>query len=315
MLTYRCTNACRHCLYRCSPRQPDEWISMELAERVFHALRGEPALQSLHIAGGEPSLRMDLLVDVIQLGIQMGLPIQYVETNASWCGDRERCREGMERLRDAGLPGILISVSMFHNEFVPFRSTRICVEVALQVFGVSNVILYLPHMYRLLSQMPDDGTHKLEEFIRWADLEGRRSVVPDLYQVIPSGRAVDALRDCYESRPAETYEGETCREELLSTTHFHIDHHGDLFTGMCAGIAPAGIDGYHPEITPESHPVFWRLCHVGPWGLMKEACAEHGFRVRASGYVSRCDLCFDVRRSLHRTGQFPELRPAAFYSD
>jgi hypothetical protein len=285
-----------------------------MAGRVFGALQKESSLRSLHLAGGEPTLQMDLLVELIRMGVGMGLPIEYVETNAFWCKDRERVRSEMERLRDAGLPAILISVSMFHNEFVPFTYTRNCAEVAQSVFGPGGVILYLPQMYALLSRMPDEGKHSLEQFISWAGIEGNRGVIPQLYRVIPSGRAAEALRDCYQLQPAEIFRKETCHADLFSTTHFHIDHHGNLFTGLCAGIAPAGIEDYHPEIRPDSHPVFWCLSEDGPFGLMTVACDQHGFQAREEGYVSKCDLCFDVRRFLAQTEMFPELCPAAFYT-
>jgi hypothetical protein len=314
MLSYRCSNACRHCLYRCSPRQPNEWMTLEMAERVFSALAAEEELQSIHIAGGEPGLRLDLLEEIIQVGVSMGIPIAYVETNASWCTDAETTRQRMQRLKEAGLPAILVSVSMFHNEFVPFERTRICVEAGGEVFGRDNVIIYLPHMYDLLSQMPHEGTHQLEEFCRWLGIDHRGEDVPALYQVIPSGRAPEALRECYRLLPASRFRGQTCRSELLSTSHFHIDQHGDLFTGLCAGLAPAAIDDLHPTITEDTHPVFCRLCVDGPFGLMRLARERFGYEERSDGYASKCDLCFDVRRRLHATGGFPELRPGAFYT-
>lgn len=313
MLSYRCTNACRHCLYRCSPQQPDEWISLEMLEKVFKALSNEPRLHSLHIAGGEPTIRMDLVVDVIQMARKMAMPVIYVETNASWCRNPEKTREQMTRMRDAGLPAILVSVSMFHNEFVPFSSTRNCVETAREVFGARNVILYLPHMYDLLAGMPEEGTHTLEEFAEWARLDRNPEMIPRLYQVIPAGRAVEALRGCYTPCSAEKFRGQACRSQLLSTTHFHIDHNGDLFTGLCAGIVAGTVEDLHPRISAGTDPVFWRLCEEGPFGLMEMAMKEYGFRPRGNGYVSTCDLCFDVRRHLQAKGEFRELRPAAFY--
>lgn len=289
-------------------------MTLETAERVFSALGEEEELQSIHIAGGEPGLRLDLLEEVVRLGISMGIPITYVETNASWCADPETTREKMRHLKEAGLRAVLVSVSMFHNEFVPFGRTRIAVETAAEVFGSYNVILYLPHMYDLLSQMPDEGTHGLEEFCRWLGIDQQSGDVPALYQVIPSGRAPEALRECYRLFPASRFRGQTCRSELLSTSHFHIDHHGDLFTGLCAGLAPATIDDLHPTITDDTHPVFCRLCAQGPFGLMCLARERFGYEERSEGYASKCDLCFDVRRRLHATGGFPELRPGAFYT-
>lgn len=313
MLSYRCTNACRHCLYRCSPNQPDEWMSLERADRVFAALAEEPYLQSIHLAGGEPTLRMDLLVGIIRVARRRGVRLSYVETNASWCTDPETAREGMRRMKEAGLPGLLVSVSMFHNEFVPFRHTRHAVEAAREVFGPARTYLYLPHLYEILARMPDDGRHSLAEFCRWAGIEDRPEVLARLYSVIPAGRAPRALRKCWPARPAAAFRGKTCLEDLTGTTHFHIDPEGRLFTGLCAGLAPASVEDLHPEIRPGTHPVFHRLLTEGPCGLMDLAVERHGYRERPEGYVSRCDLCQDVRGHLYRTGEYPELRPGSFY--
>jgi hypothetical protein len=169
-------------------------------------------------------------------------------------------------------------------------------------------------MYDLLSRMPDEGTHTLAEFSRWAGLEGRPEMIPRLYSVIPAGRAPEVLRESYRCYPAEDFRGQTCQGDLLSTTHFHIDHHGDLFTGLCAGIAPAGIEDLHPDIMPETHPVFCMLCREGPCGLTTMAKERYGFVPREDGYVSKCDLCFDARRCLVDSHEFRELRPLSFYA-
>jgi len=314
MLSYRCTNACRHCLYWCSPTQPADWLKLEAAERIFDVLASEPRLTELHLAGGEPSMNLDLLVDIVRLAGKKGMPLGYVETNASWCKDRDVTHEGLARLREAGLPAILVSVSMFHNEFVPFSHTRNCVEAAGEVFGRGGVLLYLPHMYRMLSQMPDEGTHTLQEFCRWAGIDPDSADVPRSYQVIPAGRAVRALRSCYKPAPAQAFRGDSCEGELLSTSHFHIDNYGNLFTGLCAGIVAADMTDLHPQITPETHPVFTTLCESGSYGLMEKAIADSGFKPCEDGYVSKCDLCYDVRCHLQKETGSPELRPASFYS-
>jgi MoaA/NifB/PqqE/SkfB family radical SAM enzyme len=290
-------------------------MSIEMAERVVAQLAAERRLTGVHLAGGEPTIRLDLLVEVIRMAASAGVCLSYVETNAHWCSDREETEDTLRRLKEAGLPGILVSVSMFHNEFIPFRNSRNCVEAARAVLGWESTHIYLPHMYGILAKMPDDGRHSLEEFVAWAGLEGRPELVAQLYSVIPSGRAVDALRDAFPSRPAHHFRKATCFVELMSTSHFHVDQHGDLFTGLCAGIAPATVEDLHPRIEPGTHPVFSRLIAEGPWGLMKTAQASCGYRARERGYVSKCDLCLDVRDSLYRTGEFSELRPASFYCE
>lgn len=313
MLSYHCSNSCAHCLYRCSPKRPNDWMSLEMAERVFTALSQERGLGPIHLAGGEATLRFELLVDIVKLAIDMNIPLTYLETNASWCGDRAETERKLEKLRDAGLPAVLVSASMFHNEFIPFFKTSNCVEVSQKVFGPENVIVWLPHLYQILSQIPDDHkTHSLEEFCRFAGLEEWSPQLPGLYHVIPGGRVPEALRKCYSPQLAKAYRGVKCRPDLSSTKHFHIDVYGNLFTGLCAGIAPGNIDDLHPKITQEDFPIFYTLCNRGPFGLMELAIADFGFEPNKE-YISKCDLCYSVRKHLNKNGDFKELQPSDYY--
>ncbi|MDD4869306.1 MAG: radical SAM protein [Kiritimatiellae bacterium] len=315
MLSYRCTSTCRHCLSRCSPDRPDEWMTLDMAETIFTVLKKESYLQSIHIAGGEPTLKWPLLLDVIRLSRKMHIPVEYMETNASWCKSRTTTQKKMHELKEAGLTSLLVSVSMFHNEFVAFSHTRNCVEIAREVFGNENVILYLPHMYHLIAEMPGDGKHSLEDFCDHHGIRPGSLSLLKLYDVVPSGRAVSALRHCYQKRSVATFSGQSCRNDLLSTTHFHIDHEGNLFTGCCAGIAQATVPDLHPSVLSDTHPVFSMLCTEGPFGLMETSGKEHGFKPRHEGYVSKCALCLHVREHLSETGKFHELRPSYFYSE
>lgn len=315
MLSYRCTSACKHCLYRCSPYRPDEWMTLDMAETIFTALKKEAYLHAIHIAGGEPTMKWPFLLDFIRLAHSMKMPVEYMETNASWCNSREITKKKMNELKDAGLASLLVSVSMFHNEFVPFSSTRNCVEVARNVFGDENVITYLPHMYHLIAELPGDGKHTLDEFCRHHAIKQDSPSMIKLYDVLPAGRAATALRNFYQARAPAAYSSDSCESDLLSTTHFHIDHQGNLFTGCCAGIVSATPPELHPEITRESHPVFHTLCTSGPFGLMETIGRENGFKQRAGGYVSKCDLCLHVREQLAGSGKFPELRPVYFYRE
>lgn len=315
MLTYRCSNSCRHCLYRCSPRQPDDWMQLSLADRVFDTLTGESHLQDIHLAGGEATLRMALLEEVIRLAKTKRVPLSYLETNAVWCVDSKRTRDGFERLAAAGLPAVLVSASMFHAEFIPFERTRRAVEIARQVFGPQGVIVWVPPLYEALSQLPADRKLSLETFCEAAGLSDRMEVLPDLYYLTPGGRVIDALRECYRPEPAESFKDAACRKELLNTRNFHIDPNGYLFTGLCPGIAAATIEQLHPKITRENAPITWTLMKYGPFGLLELAREACGLEPDQHTYISKCDLCYRVRKHLHATGHYPELRPANYYHD
>lgn len=98
MLFYHCSNACRHCLYHCSPKRPDRWVSQEMAEGIFTALARETHLESIHLAGDEATLRFDLLLEMVRLANRIGVPLAYLETNASWCADRGETRQKLAAL-------------------------------------------------------------------------------------------------------------------------------------------------------------------------------------------------------------------------
>ncbi len=314
MLSYRCTNECRHCLYRCGPKQPNDWMAIETAEKVLQKLALERRLRGVHLAGGEPFLKPDLLEEIIRLCGSYCVPIDYVETNAFWATSIDKAHDLLGRMRDAGLTGLLVSASMFHNEFIPFERTQNCIDAAVDVFGRGGVLVWTEQLRELIARLPDhDKTHTLEEFCRVIGIPPDSPQLPQLYGLTPGGRVPDALRDCFTALPAESFRGDRCERELLSTTHFHIDHLGNLFTGLCAGIAPGTADDLHPSISEGTFPAFCQLCAEGPFGLMQTAADQAGYAPRDSGYVSKCDLCFDVRRALRASGAFPELRPANYY--
>jgi hypothetical protein len=122
--------------------------------------------------------------------------------------------------------------------------------------------------------------------------------LPAAYGVTPSGRAPDGLRFCYETAPAAAFKGQACREELFDTSHFHLDGDGNLITGLCAGIAAAGLPDLHPYVAPATHPAFIEPLQAGCW-VMEHAGRRHGFVERPGGYVSKCDpasMCADASR-------------------
>jgi len=88
-----------------------------------------------------------------------------------------------------------------------------------------------------------------------------------------------------------------------------------LFISEHNGTAAGRIGDLHPQITPESHPVFWHLATGGPCALMQWARTHHDYQPQRDAYISKCDLCTDVRRHLHARGGFQEIAPDAFYAN
>jgi hypothetical protein len=286
-------------------------MPLELADRAFAALAEEPYLESIHIGGGEAMLNLPHLVELIRRAGEHKLRISYLETNGFWAVGYDRAVDVFQELADAGLTSVLVSVSPFHNEFIPFEQTRTAVEAARRVFGSANTMLWTAEMYRAYCELDEHTTHTLEQSVEVLGLQTEEEIVWGAYPLVPSGRAVDALRTYYPARPAAELQGATCKADLLDTSHFHIDPYGNVFTGLCPGLQVATVDDLHPDLYPEQHPIVTTLMQHGPHGLM-ELAMEHGYRP-SEGYVGKCDLCLDVRRHLHQTGLYAELQPSAFY--
>ena len=292
ILSYRCTNTCAHCLYRCSPRRPDHWMAPDMQEEVLDALAREASLSDIHIAGGEPTLNMDCTVSVLEGCRARKLAGSYIETTGWWCTTVEKGVDHFRRLFEAGLRCALVSVSPYHNEFIPLRNTRACIAAAQRVFGARGVFPYMGHLDEAIGALPDDKPHTLLEFCLAHGMSADDSRLAELYHLIPA-----------------------CGRRLRQTGHFHVDLYGNLFTGSCPGIVAGRVGDFHPALDREHFPIWSTLSEEGAYGLMQMAQAGHGFVPDPVGYVSCCHLCLAVRLHLWSIGGYPELAPADFYAD
>ena len=60
------------------------------------------------------------------------------------------------------------------------------------------------------------------------------------------------------------------------------------------------------------HPILGFLIAEEFQGLFQFA-KDHGYQESEEGYLSKCDLCLDIRKFLEDKGNFKELAPKAFY--
>jgi len=315
LLTYKCSSACKHCLYASSPSWPSDWLSVADAEFILrqwaHHLRasaegGIGVNQGLHFTGGEPFLNFDLLLQVTALANQVGIPSTFVETNCVWCVDDETTRAKLCALQEAGLGGILISANPFVVEHVPFERTRRAVRIGLQVFG-RGLVVYQPVFYEHFRRMGLQGCLSFEEYLRHA---GRGLQDAEL---LCGGRVAYKLGHLFRKQPAQRFFGSSCRRELIRDWHVHIDNYCNLVPGYCAGISlgdACDMDALSAVIDLRERPVLSAL--LSNLGELHNLGQAHGYQ-ELDGYVSKCHLCIDIRRHLARLGSFDELRPLQFY--
>ncbi len=318
ILTYRCSGSCKHCVYHCSQGKSNKWMSLERLKQTLDTLACEPLLEELHFAGGELGLNMKFTIEAIRATASRGLPVSYIQTNGFWSNDYDKSVEYFTKMKEAGLKKVWISVSPFHLEHIPFARTQTCIDAATTVFSRKNLIMRNEKkLLPLFSSLEKDRTYTLDEFCDVVGINKSIDELAEFYPVTLYGRACKNLKDYCKLSPASEFEGQNCAKYLLNENHFHLDPEGNLITGICPGISVATIEDLHPEITKAKFPVFCTLIEDGPYGLFLWAQKQSDFRWDdRSTFVSRCDLCLQIRIALLQSGIYlKDIHPQSYYEN
>jgi hypothetical protein len=272
----------------------------------------------LHITGGEPFLNFPLLLYAVEEAAKLGIHC-YAETDAGWCVDEKQVRKRFLILRQAGLQLILISCSPFHAEVISPRRTLLAVAMALEVFGPRRVIVYTSEWLDLFQRFSLDSTIPLEWYVDSFGLEPAGLMFWEGYYLISGGRSGYRLGRYTDRKPASAFRYENCFKDILTAGQAHFDLYGNFIPGFCGGLS---IGDWHslPDLLANARSGWFPqlislLIESGPYGLAEMARKEHGYRPLRGGYAGKCHLCVDVRRHLHATGGFTELKPDGFYTE
>jgi len=312
-------------MYACAPDWRADWISesdlrsilSQLSDKIIPAPGGRSSVSvnyGLHFTGGEPFLNYRLLLRAVELAEEYGIPSTFVETNSFWCASREVVEERLERLRGAGLKGILISVNPFLVEYIPFERIELAVELATGIFGW-NTMIYQVEFYRQFKHIGLRGTMRFEDYLERLGIEGLRWA-----ELIPMGRACYMLRHLFKKYPAKFFFDENCASSLLRSWHAHIDNYGNYMTGYCGGISMGDArrldELVEDGVDLDERPILGMLIKGSLGELYEFAVKSFNYVERPDGYISKCDLCIDIRRHIaSQTSEFPELAPRQFYEN
>jgi hypothetical protein len=268
--------------------------------------------RSIHIGGGEPFLDTEALITVARACSDEGLGIDYVETNASWYRDDETAAALLGRLREAGVDTLLISISPFHNEYIPFQKTldviRVCERNGMGVFPWGT------QFAEEMATLDPGRPHSLDEYeSRFGP--GFLEEVPSRFWISMRGRAISTFAPFARRTTAQ----EICRNagachELRDVTHFHIDLYGNYVPGVCSGLS-IDMDDLGKPLDSARYPLLTALEHEGIGALYEAAKGKYGYTPKPT-YTGKCDLCYDVRRWIVDSEQVQgrELKPVAMYS-
>jgi hypothetical protein len=317
ILSYQCQCACAHCLYNCGP----DWKDWMPPDEIYEALS---AMQSawgntfqVHLTGGEPFFKFPLLLYATQIASELDISC-YVETNAGWCVREELVIDRFQQLRQAGLKAILISCSPFHAVTIPPERTLRAINLAGEVFGPRNVIIYQPEWLDLLIHFGTEHPTPLEAYTQTYGAAQAGRFFWQGYGLISGGRSGYQLGHLLAGQPPESFQDKHCRQEILYAHHSHLDLYGNYISGFCGGLT---VGDWHslPKIINEFRlgdypPLVEMLIADGPFGLFNYACENFAYQQLSQGYAGKCHLCVDVRSHLASAAEFNELAPRQFYS-
>ena len=309
---YFCSSRCRHCLYGCSPEWNKKYIDSKETIRSIEKIL-QLGCFSIHIGGGEPFLNSISLRDVINICSGLGMGIEYIETNSSWYNDEGSAAKLLLDLRDHGIHTLLVSISPFHNEYIPFKKVK-SVIAACNKSGIS-VFPWIQDFYPEINSFPENKTHTLAEY---CEEYGDRYIhsITSRYWLHPGGRFFKNFKNIFPQNSLDKIiDTDNGCKRLTDTTHFHCDLFGNYIPGLCSGLAIKTED-LGNSLDPEKYPIICSLYHEGVKGLLKKAREEYNF-VPEQYYLSKCHLCQEIRKYLVIEHNFHsiELQPAEFYKN
>lgn len=315
-LTYRCPAKCKHCLYASSPKWEPDFISLEKADIILNKLSKYLVNSDyitfnagIHFSGGEPTLNLNLLVELIKLAKKYKISPVLIETNSYWAKDEYRTVSTLEKLFNCNLDGVLISVNPFVVEYVNFKNIKLAIKKSIEIFGEHRIIVYQSIFYKLFEDICLERKLKFEDFFK--NYIGYLSHM----ELLPMGRTVYKLNKIFKKYKAETFFYENCLEEFKNPYHIHIDNYGNYIPSFCAGISLNNVfeNENMLEIKLNDYPIISAL--VTNIKELYYIAKQFDYKEIEYGYISKCHLCLDIRKHISfKTKEFKELNPKEFYS-
>lgn len=286
--TYKCTAACEHCCFHCTPAR-NEAIPPENIIKYISQAAEIPSMELVVFTGGECFTLGDKLLDAISHAKSLGLATRCV-TNGYWAKTDRSAKEWLKKLQIAGLSEINFSTGDHHAKYVPLNTVLrgvhtmceagIPTAVNVELFTNSKTKPLLKTTFRNWTKkyphlsihyglwIPNGGNTKLEhnDFFRWKQEETRF-------------RGCSTVLSTLSIRPDE---------KLIDCCGLYLDYVNEMVIG---DLRYETI----PEIVAERNKIedflkIW-IAVEGPEGILK-AASKYDPRIRIKdNYVHPCQSC------------------------
>ena len=295
-------------MFASSPECKKEYISKEMSLNTARLLK-EAGTHSVHIGGGEPFINFEALCNLIEALNSCSIGIDYIETNAYWCRDKEYAKSRLEALKKLGVTTVMVSVDPYHIEYVPLeRPLMLC--SLLDEYGFDYFIWQQKFLKRLMA-LDITRVHTREELEKVLGKDYIEETAKE-YGLGINGRALAFAKRIYPMYPAEFFATDEECPSLTHPHHCHIDLYGNAIPSRCTGISALTEDYLNTDIQEDKYPVLSRLISGGTKELFEYA-KQKGFVPAKEGYPTRCAFCFAMREYLERVSPSLDLSPSDYY--
>ncbi len=310
LVSYSCNAKCKHCYLNCGGKKSGK---MDIADAKRHLQsfkeEGIPK-EEVHITGGEPFIDLDYLVSILDVAQEAGYSgFGFVETNAFWATNQEKCKRILETIKKRGVEKLCISSDIFHQEFIPLSNVKRLVENCYEVIGPNSIMLRWQGGLDLKKHIGEMTETEIKEYILNPNREFRTRIV---------GRGTKTLADFLPRQKAENFKDSPCFEKMVGSGHYHFDLHNDLIPGIgCIILGNASnrtLRELLNNVSEENNPMFEMLSKEGPAGRFLAQANTKGYRELEKGYCDKCHLCFDIKKHIVSLGNSTkEIGPKEAY--
>ena len=100
LVSYKCTNECRHCALQASPNQEDITVQPEDIRKYLADITQNYNISEVNFFGGEPLLNYNLLISLIEEAKKFDIPKIGLPTNGYWGKEEETSKKYAQKLKE-----------------------------------------------------------------------------------------------------------------------------------------------------------------------------------------------------------------------
>jgi len=126
VITDACSGRCKHCSN--GERSGNDGVDADAAVNAVKRLAERFAIKSVMTFGGEPLLFVDVVCKIHAAARDCGIPKRQLITNGFFTKDERRIDEVAQALYESGVNDILLSVDVFHQEYIPLEPVMVFAE-------------------------------------------------------------------------------------------------------------------------------------------------------------------------------------------